>query len=114
MWLFARVWGSLLLSLASQPLGSSFFLQGTQVAVLLTQCRHVARPCLALAKLLVQDAHLCEVLAGFLVVLTASLGNQAFGMLPVELSCLTRSRPFGCPGELEGDVAVSVIAEPYV
>jgi hypothetical protein len=89
-------------SLSSQPRGSQFFLQGTQVAILLTQCRNVARPCLALAELLVQDAHLCEVLAGFLVVLTTSLCNQSFGMLSLQLYCLTRSRLFGCPGDLKG------------
>jgi hypothetical protein len=39
-----------------------------------------------------QGAHLCEVLAGFLVVLTASLCNQSFGMLSVQLSLASRGR----------------------
>src|SRR3989440_7450916 len=93
----------------SQSSVRQLFLQCTQVAVLLTQCCNITRPCLTLAKLLVQSTHLCQVLAGFLVFLTTSLGDQSFGKLSIQLDCLTRSRFFGGPGDLKGDIAVPVI-----
>ena len=95
--------------LLSQSSVRQLFLQCTQVAVLLTQCCNITRPCLTLAKLLVQGTHLCEERAGPLVVLAASLGDQAFSTLPIQLDGLARTRLFGGLGDLEGDVAEAVI-----
>src|SRR2546421_527449 len=74
-----------------------------------TSCCNITRPCITLAKLLVQGAHLCEVLAGCLVVLAVSQRDQSFCILSIQLDCLTRSRLFGGPGDLKGDIAVPVI-----
>src|SRR5437763_15495154 len=95
--------------LLSQSSVRQLFLQCTQVAILLTQCCNITRPCITLAKLLVQGAHLCEVLAGCLVVLAISQRDQSFWILSIQLDCLTRSRLFGGPGYLKGDIAVPVI-----
>ena len=89
---------------SSQTSVRHFLFQRTQVAVLLAQGCHVARPGIILAKLLVQDTHLCEERAGLLVVLAASLGDQAFSTLPIQLDGLARTRLFGGLGNLEGDV----------
>ncbi|HYU71928.1 MAG TPA: hypothetical protein VEL31_04525, partial [Ktedonobacteraceae bacterium] len=86
-----------------------FFLQRTQVAVLLAQACQVARPRVMLAELLVQDTHLCQECAGLLVVLATSLGDQSFRPLPIQLYGLARARLFGGPGDLKGDVAESVV-----
>src|SRR6266849_6728301 len=87
---------------SSQTSVRQLLFQRTQVAVLLAQGCHVARPGVFLAKLLVQDTHLCEERAGL-------LGDQAFSTLPIQLDGLARTRLFGGLGDLEGDVAESII-----
>ena len=59
----------------SQASVRQFLFQRTQVAVLLAQGCHVARPRLTLTKLLIQGAHLCEECAGLLIVLAIALGD---------------------------------------
>src|SRR2546428_5927841 len=95
--------------LSSQASIRQFLFQRTQVAVLLAQGCHVARPGLTLAKLLVQGTHLCEERAGLLVVLAAPLGDESFSTLPIQLYSLLWACLFGGSGDLEGDVAESVI-----
>lgn len=94
---------------SSQTSVGQFLFQRTQVAVLLAQGCHVARPGLMLAKLLVQGTHLCEERAGLLVVLATSLGDESFSPLPVQLYSLAWVCLFGGPGDLEGDVAEAVV-----
>src|SRR6266699_7241745 len=94
---------------SSQARSRQFRFQRTQVAILLTQVGQVACPGLSLVKLLVQGAHFCEKRACVLVVLAASLGNQSFSPLPVQLDGFTWVRLFGGPGDLKGDVAEAVI-----
>src|SRR5260221_303442 len=96
--------------LSSQAGVRQFLFQCTQIAVLLTQGCHVARPRLTLAELLIQGTHLYQIGAGELVALTVAHRNQSFGKLPVELDRCMRSGLFGGPGDLEGDIAVSIIA----
>src|SRR5712692_4092147 len=64
---------------SSQTSVRQLLFQRTQVAVLLAQGCHVARPGVILAKLLVQATHLCEERAGL-------LGDQAFSTLPISPS----------------------------
>src|SRR6266567_6412316 len=87
---------------SSQASARQFLFQRTQGA-------QVAHPGLSLSKLLVQGAHLCEERACVLVVLAASLGDQSFSPLPVQLDGLTWTQLFGGPGDLKGDVAEAVI-----
>src|SRR5712691_3444797 len=94
----------------SQSSTRQLLLQCTQAAVLFTQRSDIACPYLVLTEFLIQGTHLQQICAGCLVVLTFSHGNQSFGVLPVQFDCLTWTRLLGGPGNLEGDIAISVIS----
>src|SRR5712692_28098 len=94
--------------LASQPRFCQLLLQRPQTPILLTQPRNVIRPHTALTKPLIQCPHPGEVSACGLIVLAASLGNQPFGLLPVEFNRFTRARLLGGLSNSDWHVVVSI------
>src|SRR2546425_1608565 len=93
----------------SQPRFCQLLLQRSQAPILLTQPCNITLPHTALTEPIIQRSHPREVFACGLVVLATPLGNQPFGLLPVEFYRFTRARLLGGLSNSDWHVVVSII-----